>query len=81
MPQPEETTGQQLPARTEAATGQAARTGITFSRDMSTRPSRTRAIHWQPGDPDPLATAIINHVTEPMLLELDGRLYRIEPLR
>ncbi len=81
MPEPEDTTVQQLPARMEAAIGHAARTGITFSRDMSTRPSRTTAIHWRPGDPNPLAAAIIDHVTEPMLLELDGRFYRVEPLR
>lgn len=81
MPQPEDAAVQQLPACREAATSWAALTGITFGRDMSTRPSRTTAIRWRPGNPNPLASAIINHVTEPMLLELDGRSYRIEPLR
>jgi hypothetical protein len=38
-------------------------------------------IHWRPGDPNPLAAAIINHVNEAMLLELDGRFYRVEPFR
>jgi hypothetical protein len=64
-----------MPAQTEAPTG------IILTRGMSTRPSRTIAIHWWPGDPNPLAAAIIDHVTEPMLLELDGRSFRIEPFR
>jgi hypothetical protein len=40
---------------------------------------KTIAIHWHPGDPDPLAESIIEEVKERTGLILDGHRYWIEP--
>ena len=68
-------------ARLLAIIGQNERIGVSVSRRWdpgSDEPSEPVAIHWNPGDPNYLAHAIIRNVTEDeMKLVLDGNVYLV----
>lgn len=70
---------QPLPEHIRAKIEQAARDGVSFEIDRQAA-SRVTAIHWRPGDPNPLAGHIITHVRRPTRLVLDGHEYIITPV-
>lgn len=56
--------------------------GISYEVDWDAEQAKDLdllAIHWRPGDPNPLAQSIIDEVKERVGLILDGHRYWIEP--
>lgn len=74
-----------LPKELEEQIAKQAREGIYYRFDREQTKERGRlvtAICWRPGDPNPLAAAIIRKLTDhpqPTTLILDGHEYTITP--
>lgn len=74
---------QALPSAIRESIIRGMKAGVTVSfnwRDKrKDEPRGITAIHWQPGDPNPLAECIINNVNEePIPLRLEDRLFLIQ---
>jgi hypothetical protein len=70
------------PSAIDVVTEQQRRDGIWYRRTRPgkiTFPLEADEIHWRPGDPNPLAAAIIKKVRQPTILDLNGHRYTITP--
>ncbi len=73
---------EQLSPEIEEQITKSIREGISLSLDRSEGKDKRHVtgIHWNPGDPNPLADIIIQYVQQPsMKLTLDGHHYIISP--
>lgn len=71
-----------LPAGVQESIKRMKKDGLTFTVGWPNESEEhvVTSINWSPGDPNPLAEAIIRECTREINLRLDGKLYTVSPV-